>query len=108
MLSIILVYHNTQKNLQEYIDNINEEIDMEKELIIIDKNIKNFNELCLDKEFWKLPKYEKVLVSNLKYKVKSSDIERWFKSDFDGIKKKKIIKGCNIDGRLSIRNKYLI
>ena len=108
MLSIILVYHNTQKNLQEYIDNINEEIDMEKELIIIDKNIKNFNELCLDKEFWKLPKYEKVLVSNLKYKVKSSDIERWFKSDFDGIKKKKIIKGCNIDGRLSIRNKYLM
>jgi len=108
MLSVVLVYHNTQKNLQEYIDNINEEISMEKELIIIDKNTKNFNELCLDKEFWKLAKYEKVLVSNLKYKVKSTDIESWFQSNFDGIKRKKVIKDCNIDGRLSIRNKFLM
>lgn len=125
MLSVLLVYFDLHKNLEEYLDNIRDKINCEYEIHIVcnefTKQIvsrytrfftvfdkKTFNNLCFDINFWKLAKFNKVLVSNFRYKIQDENITEWMNHDFIGKKRRRVIKECDVDGRLSIRDKNLM
>ena len=126
MITIVFIYYGNTTNINYYIDNIINKITLDYKIIFVCNklnkkfvnehianqnleikllNYSSYNETCLDIDFWNMFETDKLLIHNMKYEITDENLNEWMKKDFIGMKRKKVIKKCSIDGGLSIRNR---